>query len=228
MAPKLANTEIGEIPLVPKLSDIWCRSSRTKPIDDFAKAYLHSGSAGDSPGHARQARRARRVHHPAAPGRDRNEPPRPGQTPVNLGVPVLRRGLRAAGVTEHETRDEIVDRYHRVWEHSDGTITALAIDAPGYVPWWPSPNVTLFNVLVHMLTETSRHAGHADILREQLDGSTGTAVGPVNLQRDAAFWEARRAAIERAAAAADPTNADQTVQSPQTSDIDVPGRSSAA
>jgi hypothetical protein len=28
----------------------------------------------------------------------------------------------------------------------------------------------LFNVLVHMLTETSRHAGHADILREQLDG----------------------------------------------------------
>jgi hypothetical protein len=60
----------------------------------------------------------------------------------------------------------------------------------------------LFNVLVHMLTETSRHAGHADILREQLDGSTGTATDYANQQRDAAFWETRRATIERAATAA--------------------------
>jgi hypothetical protein len=79
--------------------------------------------------------------------------------------------------TEHETRGEIIDRYRRVWEHSDATISALAIDAPGHVPWWPRPDVKLFNILVHILTETSRHAGHADILREQLDGSTGTAAG---------------------------------------------------
>jgi hypothetical protein len=59
-----------------------------------------------------------------------------------------------------------------------------------------------------MLTETSRHAGHADILREQLDGSTGTAAGNADPRRDAAFWTARRAAIERAAAkVADPTTA---------------------
>jgi hypothetical protein len=108
-------------------------------------------------------------------------------------------------VTEHETREEIIDRYRRVWEHSDTTITALAIDSPGYVPWWPSPDVTLFTVLVHILTETSRHAGHADILREQLDGSTGTGAEHTNPQRDAAFREARRARIERAAKAADPT-----------------------
>jgi hypothetical protein len=49
--------------------------------------------------------------------------------------------------TEHETREEIIDRYRHVWEHSDATITALAIDSPGYVPWWPRPNVMLFNVL---------------------------------------------------------------------------------
>ena len=97
--------------------------------------------------------------------------------------------------TEHETRTEIVERYQRVWAHSDATIEALAIDAPGHVPWWPRPEVKLFNVLVHMLTETSRHAGHADILREQLDGSTGT-VG-----RDADFWTDRRTEIERAAKA---------------------------
>ncbi len=103
--------------------------------------------------------------------------------------------------TEQETREEIIGRYRRVWEHSDATITALAIDSPGHVPWWPRPNVKLFNVLVHILTESSRHAGHADILREQLDGSTGTAAD-ARPQRDEAFWAARRAEIERTAKAA--------------------------
>ncbi|MET8306879.1 DinB family protein [Micromonospora sp. NPDC005173] len=107
--------------------------------------------------------------------------------------------------TEHETREEVVDRYRRVWEHSDTTIITLAIDSPGYVPWWPRPQVTLFAILVHMLTETSRHAGHADILREQLDGLTGTAARYANRQHDAAFWEAMRAQIDRAAKAADTT-----------------------
>ncbi|MFF3915836.1 DinB family protein [Streptomyces sp. NPDC001852] len=108
--------------------------------------------------------------------------------------------------TEHETREQITDRYRRVWEHSDATITPLAIDSPGYVPWWPRPNVMLFNILVHTLTETSRHAGHADILREHLDGSTGTAAEYAITNRDAAFLQAQHAKIERAAeAAADAT-----------------------
>ena len=79
--------------------------------------------------------------------------------------------------TADESRAEIVDRYRRAWDHSDATIAALDIDAPGHVPWWPRPNVKLFNVLVHVLTETNRHAGHADILREQLDGAVGTEQG---------------------------------------------------
>jgi hypothetical protein len=62
-------------------------------------------------------------------------------------------------VTADEARGDIVDRYRRVWVHSDATIAALDIDAPGHVPWWPRPNVKLFNVLVHVLTETNRHAG---------------------------------------------------------------------
>jgi hypothetical protein len=106
-------------------------------------------------------------------------------------------------VTEAETRAEIIDRYHRVWEHADATIEALDIDAPGHVPWWPRPDVMLFNVLVHVLTETNRHAGHADLLREQLDGATGTAeTYPDQPGRDAAFWRAQRAKIEAAARAA--------------------------
>ncbi|WP_435156420.1 DinB family protein [Amycolatopsis sacchari] len=104
--------------------------------------------------------------------------------------------------SEHETREGIFGLYRRVWQHSDKTITDLAVDAPGHVPWWPRPNVMLFNILVHMLTETNRHAGHADILREQLDGATGAAAEYTNMQRDAAFWAARHAEIERAAKAA--------------------------
>jgi Protein of unknown function (DUF664) len=109
--------------------------------------------------------------------------------------------------TEDETRAEIIGRYRRVWAHSDATIDALAIDAPGHVPWWPRPDVKLFNVMVHVLTETTRHAGHADILREQLDGATGVSAGDSDeLGRDAAFWAGRRAQIERAAQAADAAN----------------------
>jgi hypothetical protein len=105
--------------------------------------------------------------------------------------------------TEDETRDEIIDFYKRVWEHSDATIDALDIGAPGFVPWWPRPNVKLFNIMVHILTETNRHAGHADILREQLDGKTGVAAWDADPEEhDAASWEEKCAKIERAAQAA--------------------------
>jgi hypothetical protein len=99
-----------------------------------------------------------------------------------------------------ESRAEIIGRYRLAWAHSDATIDALAIDAPGHVPWWPRPEVKLFNVIVHVLTETNRHAGHADILREQLDGATGQSPRfSSGAGRDAAFWERRRAEIEQAA-----------------------------
>ena len=81
-------------------------------------------------------------------------------------------------------------------------MAALPIDAPGHVPWWPRPDVMLFNILVHVLSETSRHAGHADILREQLDGSAGDWPGRAESQPDAAFWEVRRTQVEQAARAA--------------------------
>ncbi|WP_330334522.1 DinB family protein [Streptomyces sp. NBC_00536] len=76
---------------------------------------------------------------------------------------------------EDETRDQIIGFYRRTWEHSDATINELPLDAPGHVPWWPEPhsNTNLFAVMVHVLSESVRHAGHADILREGLDGRTG-------------------------------------------------------
>ena len=110
--------------------------------------------------------------------------------------------------TEDQSRAEIVDRYRRTWVHSDATILALDIDAPGRVAWWPRPDVKLFNILVHVLTETNRHAGHADILREQLDGAVGAEPGSsAGHGRDATFWEHHWAKIERAARAGGPTRA---------------------
>ncbi|MFB7443227.1 DinB family protein [Streptomyces mirabilis] len=77
--------------------------------------------------------------------------------------------------TEDETRDQIIGFYRRTWEHSDATINDLPLDAPGHVPWWPEPylNTNLFAIMVHVLGETNRHVGHADILREGVDGRTG-------------------------------------------------------
>ena len=105
-------------------------------------------------------------------------------------------------VTEHESRDDVIDCWRRVWQHSDATINTLDIDAPGKVPWWPRPDVKLFNVLVHVLTETYQHAGHADILREQLDGKIGTdAERPPQASGDAVVDADRVRRIERAARA---------------------------
>ncbi|MEI5035867.1 DinB family protein [Streptomyces sp. S1A(2023)] len=101
---------------------------------------------------------------------------------------------------EDETRDEIIEFCRRTWEHSDATINELRLDAPGHVPWWPQPhtNTNLFAVMVHVLGETIRHAGHADILRERIDGRTG-----VRAEHEQQIDEAARAAycakIERAA-----------------------------
>lgn len=107
--------------------------------------------------------------------------------------------------TEDETRTEIGERYVRVWDHTDATVRGLANDVPGHVPWWPNPEVKLLNVLVHVLTETSRHAGHADILREQLDGTVGVdGTSATQPEKGDAFWENRRAQIERSARAARP------------------------
>jgi hypothetical protein len=104
---------------------------------------------------------------------------------------------------EHESRSDVVGRYRRVWDHSDATVDALALDATGRVAWWQNAEVPLFNVLVHLLAETSRHAGHADILREELDGAVGTDAASMAVQRhDPAFWTKRREEIEAAARSA--------------------------
>ncbi len=108
-------------------------------------------------------------------------------------------------VPEDESRRSVVDLHHFVAAHSDATIEALDLDAVGEVPWWPPErrSVTLHGILVHVLAETARHAGHADILRELIDGAAGAAPGDPNLTgRTDAEWATHRARIEAAARAA--------------------------
>lgn len=107
--------------------------------------------------------------------------------------------------TADESREEIVDRYRRVWAHADVTIAELALDATGRVPWWGEHgDVTLHRILVHVATEAHRHAGHADIVRELIDGAVGFRQGNQNLPHgDEAWWTAYREQVEAAARAAD-------------------------
>jgi uncharacterized damage-inducible protein DinB len=104
--------------------------------------------------------------------------------------------------TAAESREEITGLYRRVWAHSDATVDALPLDAVGHVPWWPPEHgeVTLHRVLVHMIAETERHAGHADLVRELIDGSAGIRAGNSNLpDGDTQWWETYRDRVEQAA-----------------------------
>ncbi|MFE3323305.1 DinB family protein [Streptomyces sp. NPDC059176] len=110
--------------------------------------------------------------------------------------------------TEGETSGQIIGFYQRTWEHADATINELPLDAPGHVPWWPEPHAdtNLFTVMIHVLGESIRHAGHADILREGLDGRTG-----LRAEHEQQLDEQARAAycakIEQAARSTVPTKA---------------------
>jgi len=104
--------------------------------------------------------------------------------------------------TPDESRAEIIGLYHRAWAHSDATIGALALDAIGQVPWWPPERreVTLHRILVHMIAETDRHAGQADIVRELIDGATGLRQDNGSLAPgDRTWWAEYRNRLEVAA-----------------------------
>lgn len=106
-------------------------------------------------------------------------------------------------VRADETRDDIVGSYRRACETSDATIEALDLDAAGSVPWWGDQPVTLHHVLVHVIAETFRHAGHADLARELVDGSIGYAKEDSNVpEHDGAWWRAHRDRVEREASQA--------------------------
>ena len=108
--------------------------------------------------------------------------------------------------TAAESREWITGLYRRVWAHADATIEALSLDDTGQVPWWPSERskTSLHRILVHVIAETDRHAGHADIVRELIDGTAGLQADNGNLpEQDQAWWENYRKQLEQVAREAD-------------------------
>jgi uncharacterized damage-inducible protein DinB len=103
--------------------------------------------------------------------------------------------------TPAESRDEIVALYRRAWQHADETIAALPLEATGRVPWWGDNGaVTLHRILLHVIADTQRHAGQADIVRELIDGAVGLLKESESLAPgDNAWWSDYRDRVEEAA-----------------------------
>ena len=105
--------------------------------------------------------------------------------------------------TADESREDIVALYKQAGAHADATIEALTLDSAGRVPWWPPEReqVTLHQIMVHVTAEIARHAGHADIVRELIDGAAGDNDGNLP-EQTAQEWASYRSRLEAAAAEA--------------------------
>lgn len=77
-----------------------------------------------------------------------------------------------------ETLADVLARYDEVAKETDAAVANIDLDqavpVPKGVPWLPD-DVEAWSVrwvLLHIIEETARHAGHADIVRESIDGAT--------------------------------------------------------
>lgn len=107
--------------------------------------------------------------------------------------------------TAEQSRDDLVALYRRVWAHSDESFATLPLDAPASVAWWPEErawwpeerrHTTFGRLAVHTVAETAQHAGHADIVRELIDGRGGRDQDQMG---DVAYWKAHVAALQQVA-----------------------------
>ncbi|WP_331728149.1 DinB family protein [Streptomyces sp. NBC_00158] len=77
-------------------------------------------------------------------------------------------------VAAGETAADLADAYRRAVTRANEVVLACTdLDLPGARSLRETPAPSMRWVLVHMIEETARHAGHADILRERIDGATG-------------------------------------------------------
>jgi len=99
--------------------------------------------------------------------------------------------------TADESSEYILGLYDRACAHADRTISDLDLDAPGTVAHWPEDrrDTTLGVLLIRMVAETAQHAGHADVIRELIDGRAG----PDHDDIDEATWRDYLAQVQAAA-----------------------------
>jgi len=80
-----------------------------------------------------------------------------------------------------ESGEEILAHYRHACAHADETVRRNALESAAHVPWWAEAerDTTLGVLLIRMVAETAQHAGHADIVRELVDGQAGSPQDPV-------------------------------------------------
>ncbi len=100
--------------------------------------------------------------------------------------------------TPDESSAYIIDLYQRACAHADRVIAELDLESPGSVAHWPADqrDTTLGVLLIRMVAETAQHAGHADIIRELIDGKAGADQDEI---LDAPAWLAYVAQVQAAA-----------------------------
>jgi hypothetical protein len=100
--------------------------------------------------------------------------------------------------TADQSRDYIVDLYRAAWAHSDAAIAALPLESPATVSWWPEERrtTTFGHLLTRVVAETAQHSGHADIIRETIDGRGGRDHDDIG---NAQWWGDHVARIQAAA-----------------------------
>jgi uncharacterized damage-inducible protein DinB len=81
-------------------------------------------------------------------------------------------------MAEGETLQGVLDDYAATARETDAAFADLALDhpvpVPRHAPWFPK-DVDAWSlrwVLLHLIQDTARHAGHADLIRESIDGAT--------------------------------------------------------
>ncbi len=97
-----------------------------------------------------------------------------------------------------ESREWLLGLYRDAWARSDASIAELPLDHPAAPSWWPEDrrSTTFGHLLVRVVAETAQHAGHAEIVRELLDGQAGRDHDAIG---DPEHWERYVADIRAAA-----------------------------
>ena len=80
--------------------------------------------------------------------------------------------VRDDAIAPEDTLAGVVDDYRATWAQVDAVVKAASLDERCRAVSGDDV-VNLRWVMTHLLEETARHAGHADILRELIDGQTG-------------------------------------------------------